>query len=98
MRLIEIESQKNGSHRNQTANLKTVPAGWAMVPDGMETTNFPFGEITTEEINGVMTVTSWKPGNIPDPEPISNPEPTTEERISALESAMLAMMEVQNNV
>lgn len=98
MRLIEIESQKNGSHRNQTANLKTVPAGWAVIPDGIETQNFPFGDITIEEINGVMTVTSWKPGTIPDPEPIGNPEPTTEERIFALESAMLAMMEVQNNV
>lgn len=36
----------------------------------------------------------WKSSLPPEPEP----EPTQEERLSALESAMLAMMEVQSNV
>ena len=98
MRIIEIAADENGAHRNQTANLKTVPQGWAVIPDGMDTPNFPFGEITVEEIDGVMTVTSWTPGVVPDPELTPDPGPTSEERLTALEEAMLAMMEVQGNV
>lgn len=97
MRIIEIVADENGAHRNQTANLKTVPAGWAVIPDGMETPNFPFGDITVEEINGVIMVNSWTPGVVPDPEPTPDPGPTSEERLTALEEAMLAMMEVQGN-
>lgn len=84
MKIIEITAQENGAHRNQTANLKTVPQGWAVIPDGMDTPNFPFGEITVEEIDGVMTVTSWTPGTIPDPDPTPEPEPTDTEVLNAL--------------
>ena len=98
MRIIEIAAQDNGAHRNQTANLKTVPAGWAVIPDGMETPNFPFGDITVEEMDGVMVVTSWTAGIIPEPELIPEQSPTAEDRLAALEAAMLAMMEVQGNV
>nr|DAE70236.1 MAG TPA: hypothetical protein [Caudoviricetes sp.] len=63
-----------------------IPDGWAVIPETMETPNFPFGEVTTEEFNGVMTVTSWTPGTMPEPEPKPEPEPpTTDERIAALE-------------
>ena len=50
----------------------------------METPNFPFGEITAEEIDGVMTVTSWVAGTIPKTEAEAEPEPTTEELINII--------------
>ena len=65
MRVVEIVAQNNGAHRNQTGSFTTMPIGWAIIPDNMETPNFPFGEVVTEEINGVATVTSWTPGIIP---------------------------------
>lgn len=65
-----------------------IPDGWAVIPEMMETPNFPFGTVTAEEINGVMTVTDWTPGTMPEPEPEPEPEPpTTEERVAALEAA-----------
>lgn len=84
MKIIEIKSLENGAHRNQTSNMRTVPDGWAVIPDGMEIENFPFGDVTVEEINGVMTVTSWTPGEIPEPEPEPEPEPTTDEILNVL--------------
>ena len=78
MLIIEIAALDNGAHRNQTYH-KILPDGWAVIPDTMETPNFPFGELTAENINGVMTVTSWTAGTIPEPEPEPEPEPTTEE-------------------
>lgn len=84
MRIVEIAVDENGAHRNQTANLKTVPAGWAVIPDGMETPNFPFGDITVEEMDGVMVVTSWTAGTIPAPEPTPEPEPTADEDRDAM--------------
>lgn len=70
MKIIEIAALSNGGHRNQTlSHLRTIPDGWAVVPPDMETPNFPFGEITVENVNGVPTVVSWTPGIVPDPEP-----------------------------
>ena len=70
MKLIEITPLENGAHRNQTSSaVIPVPDGWAVIPDDMETPNFPFGEVTAEEIDGVMTVTNWTPGVLPEPEP-----------------------------
>ena len=65
MRAIEINPLPNGAHRNQTGSFATVPIGWAIIPDNIETPNFPFGEVIVEEIDGVATVTSWTPGIIP---------------------------------
>lgn len=65
MRAIEINPLPNGAHRNQTGSFVTVPIGWAIIPDNIETPNFPFGEVIVEEIDGVATVTSWTPGIIP---------------------------------
>ena len=68
--IIEINALGNGGHRNQTIPCDmAVPYGWAEVPDNVETPNFPFGEIETEEVNGVMTVTKWTAGTIPEEEP-----------------------------
>ena len=78
MLIVEIIALDNGAHRNQNGSLsiENIPAGWAVVPDGMELENFPFGEVTAEEIDGVMTVTSWVAGVMPEPEPEPDPEPT----------------------
>lgn len=76
MRIIEIETLSNGAHRNQRGNLTFVPEGWAVIPDDMETPNFPFGEITVKEIDGVMTVTKWEAGIIPEVE--ENEQPVSE--------------------
>ena len=84
MRAIEINPLPNGAHRNQTGSFTTVPIGWAIIPDNMETPNFPFGEVTAEEIEGVMTVTSWIPGTIPEPEPEPEPEPTAQDDNDAM--------------
>ena len=49
----------------------------------METENFPYGNVLAEEIDGVMTVTSWSPGTLPE-----RPEP--EEEAPAVTLATLA--------
>lgn len=49
MRIVEIEALENGSHRNQTGHFDVIPEDWAVIPDDMETPNFPFGEIETED-------------------------------------------------
>lgn len=85
MRIVEIPKLDNGAHRNQKVEAKIpVPLGWAVVPNDLETENFPFGDIEVEEIGGVMTVTSWTPGEIPEPEPEPEPEPTDTEVLNAL--------------
>lgn len=74
MRIIEIAALSNGAHRNQSYP-GFVPDGWAIVPATLETENFPFGEVEVAEANGVMTVTKWTPGVMPEPEPEPMPEP-----------------------
>lgn len=70
--IVEIKALPNGAHRNIKGTIKTIPVGWAVIPDYIETENFPFGEVTAEEIDGVMTVTKWvagvKPESTPFPE------------------------------
>lgn len=74
MRLIKIEKLPNGAHQNQTpSHLHHIPDGWAVIPDGIETKNFPFGEVTVRVVNGVPTVTNWIPGAIPETEPEAKP-------------------------
>lgn len=85
MKIIEIKKNENGSHDNITADyIVAVPEGWAVVPDNMECENFPFGDITVEEREGIMTVTSWTPCEIPEPAPIPEREPTLDELINIL--------------
>ena len=83
MYMIEITALDNGAHRNQTYN-GFLPDGWALIPDNMETENFPFGDVTVEEMDGRMIVTTWTPGEMPEPEPIPEPEPTAEEILNAM--------------
>ena len=84
MKIIEINALSNGAHQNQTINgTLPVPDGWAIIPDGMETPNFPFGDITVDNQTPPV-VTSWTPLPIPEPEPAPEPEPTADEVLNAL--------------
>ena len=93
MQMIEIIALDNGAHRNQTFN-GVLPDGWAIDRNNLCVENFPFGEVTAEEVNGIMTVTKWTPGTIPEPEPAPtpakpvNPGPTLNERVTDLEDAL----------
>ena len=75
MNMLEIKALDNGAHNHQTFH-GVLSDGWAVIPDGMNLENFPFGEAETEEVNGIMTVTKWTPGTLPEPEPVPEPEPT----------------------
>lgn len=88
MRLVEIQALDNGAHNNQTIS-DEIPVlfGWAIIPDDMVCENFPFGEITVDESTPPI-VTSWTPGDIPEPEPEPTPAPTLDERVTALEDAV----------
>lgn len=83
MRIIEIAALSNGAHRNQTGEFRTIPNGWAVVPTDTETENFPFGEVTVEEVNGVPTVTGWTPLPMPEVEPVEV-EPNADDVLNAL--------------
>lgn len=96
MQMIEIVALDNGAHRNQTFN-GVLPDGWAVDRNNLCAENFPFGEVEAEEINGVMTVTKWTPGTIPEPDPVPEPEPepapkgpTLSDRVTDLEDALAA--------
>lgn len=69
MRIIKIEPNSNGSHNNQTGNMMSLPEGWAVVPEDLDTPNFPFGNVTVENIDGVDTVVTWEPLPMPEPKP-----------------------------
>jgi hypothetical protein len=67
MRIVKIEKLKNGGHANLTSKaFSGIPDGWAVIPDDMDTPNFPFGDVEIEEIDGVMTVIKWIPGIVPE--------------------------------
>lgn len=68
MRIIEITALSNGAHRNQTGAFSTIPYGWAVIQDDMETPNFPFGEVTVDETQTPPVVTDWTAGIVPNPE------------------------------
>lgn len=67
MKIIEITKLENGAHRNQETNdFHVLPEGWAMIPDFLETENFPFGDIEIDVINNISVVTKWIPGELPE--------------------------------
>lgn len=72
-RIIEIKTLPNGAHRNQSGSFRTIPEGYAVIPKGMKTPNFPFGEVRVEKIDGVMTVAEWTPGVVPEEEQSERP-------------------------
>ena len=81
MKMIEISALSNGAHRNQTFN-GVLPNGWALDRLDLCKENFPFGEVTVEEVDGLMTVLAWTPLPIPE-EPEVEPEPSQLDRIEA---------------
>lgn len=86
MKIIEVKALDNGAHRNQVGDISSVPEGWAVIPDDMVCENFPFGEVEAAEVDGVMTVTKWTPGEmpkLPEPEEIET-EPSTDDVLNAL--------------
>jgi hypothetical protein len=84
MQMIEIIALENGAHNNQTYH-GVRPDGWALIREDVDTLeNFPFGEVVAEEVDGVMTMTEWVPGVMPEPEPEPEPEPTTEELLDIM--------------
>ena len=81
MRIIEIAPLENGAHRNQSGGLRTVPEGWAVIPDSITIPEtFPFVNI---EVSGGV-VTSMTAGVVPEPEPLPEPEPTDTDVLNAL--------------
>lgn len=83
MTIIEITALDNGAHRNQTTSGSvTPPEGWAIIPEGMDTPNFPFGTVTVDDSTPPV-VTSWTAREIPAPEPEPEPEPTQLDRVEA---------------
>lgn len=92
--IIKIEAFSNGGHDNQGHTPMIIPEGWAVVPDDMDLPNFPFGKVTVKEIDGVMTVTKWVAGTIPEPEE-TEPPVTPMEQLRADIDYLAVMMEVE---
>ena len=83
MRIVELTALSNGAHRNQTTGGSiALPDGWAVIPEGMELPNFPFGEVTAKKVSGVMTVTAWVAGELPEVEEIEE-QPDEVEQLRA---------------
>ena len=73
MNIIEIVALDNGAHRNQNGSFKTIPDGWAVVPENISIPGtFPFVDITVKD----SIVTSMTAGIVPEPEPMPEPEPS----------------------
>ena len=84
MYMIEILAMDNGAHRNQTYH-GVLPDGWALISEDVSALeNFPFGEVTAEEIDERMVVATWAPLPMPEPEPEPEPEPTADEILNAM--------------
>ena len=81
MRMIEIVALPNGAHNNQTYH-GFLPDGWALIPDNLETENFPFGGVTVEELDGRMVVSTWTPLPVPEPAIVED-SPSQMDRIEA---------------
>ena len=91
MLIVKIEAYENGAHDNIKINGVTpetfpIPEGWVYVPESvgtMETLeNFPFGDFTHEEVDGLPTMTNWTVGVMPEPEP-EDKQPTQLDIIEA---------------
>lgn len=102
MTIIKISLNENGSHDNQTMFDETpetfpIPEGYAILPDSVgapdSLENFPFGEVTWENVDSIPTITSWSPLPFPK-EDVNQSMPTPEERLEAVEAAILSMMGV----
>lgn len=82
MTIIEIAPLDNWAHRNQTGGKIPVPEGWAILPSGLDTPNFPFGTLTVDDSTPPI-VTGWTAGELPEPEPEPEPEQTVWDELDA---------------
>ena len=88
MRIIEIQAQDNGAHRNQTTTSTTIPTGWAEIPADMAIPEtFPFVDLAVKG----KKVVSMTAGVVPQPEPEPDPEPTETEQLRADVDFLAAM-------
>lgn len=80
---VEIKEFDDGAHGNLIPDipLNAIPEGYAVLPNDELPENFPFGNFKVEMINGIPTVSDWKPLPIPPPPP--DPPPTKEEILRA---------------
>ena len=93
MLIVKIEAESNGAHANQSINGNiAVPIGWLAIPSELESTAMPFLPwvkltITNDVITAIEEDTEAK-------EAWSEPtaDPGKEERISALEEAVLGLL------
>ena len=93
MTIIEITSLENGAHMNQTTNsFLRIPDGWAVIPDDMDTPNFPFGDITVDKTQSPPVVTKWNPLPMPE-DPVAAEAPTELEQLRADVDYLLMMTE-----
>lgn len=88
MQIINLKQNDDGSHENQTLH-GALPEGWAIIPPGMVCENFPFGDVSAEEIDGVLTVISWTPLPMPELEEAETdaPDESTESVWNELDAA-----------
>ena len=99
MTIIEIAAREDGGHglQSQSGRTSCWLEGWVEVPANLEaqvwaTVGYCGLQIEDGKLVGIT------PTKRPEPVPESAPIPTQEERLSALEEAMLAMMEVSADV
>ena len=94
--IIEVAAREDGGHGLQSQSHRTECwlEGWVAVPPELEQAVWHCrGYCELEIQDGVLT--GVKPGEPPAP---PAPEPTQEDRLSALEGAMLSMMGVTMDV
>ena len=100
--IIKTTAEANGAHDNHCGEFEIVPVGYVEIPEEFMSTwgqykPFVIPTITDGVIEDLICNTSaweaweaWK-ASLPTPQP---PQPTTEERLSATEAAITALMGV----
>lgn len=62
MRVVSINKLPDGSHYYRPFYSDGIPEGYALLPDTIETINFPFGDIEIKWVEDIYIVTKWIPG------------------------------------
>lgn len=85
MHIICLTPLEEGVYNDHSSDsIIAPPDGWAMIPEGLlKPPTFPrLGSIEAAEIDGVMTVTEWTAGEIPEQPEVAE-EPTEMEQLRA---------------
>lgn len=99
MTIIELTAREDGGHalQSQSGRSSCWLDGWIEVPANLETAVWDtLGWCDLQIENGKLV--GITPAERPEPEPEPTSIPTQEERLSALEEAMLTMMGVSADV